>query len=100
MLSEPLQKVYVYFDDLTQNCSNSMVDALELLQYCTKPLIWYSSFAMCFLCGYYAENPYQHVLLIHKIILRPRETQNIYPVFQISYATSDMIVVALKNQFK
>ena len=30
----------IYIDDLVQNCSNSIANALELLQSCTKPLIW------------------------------------------------------------
>ena len=31
----------VYIDGLVQDCSNSCVSAMELLQSCTKPLIWY-----------------------------------------------------------
>ena len=33
--------VWVYIDGLVQDCSNSIADALELLQSCTKPSIWY-----------------------------------------------------------
>ena len=29
-----------YFDGLVQDCSNSIPNALELLQSCTKPSIW------------------------------------------------------------
>ena len=29
-----------YFDGLVQDCSNAIVNALELLQSCTKPSIW------------------------------------------------------------
>ena len=32
-----------HFDDLMQDCSNSSVLAMELLQSCTKPSIWHSS---------------------------------------------------------
>ena len=28
-------------DGLVQDCSNSIANALDLLQSCTKPLIWY-----------------------------------------------------------
>ena len=31
-----------HFDGLVQDCSNSIANALELLQFCTKPSIWYS----------------------------------------------------------
>ena len=30
-----------YFDGLVQDCSNSIAHALELLQLCTKPSIWF-----------------------------------------------------------
>ena len=34
----------MYVDGLVQDCSNSSVLAMELLQYCTKPLIsWYNN---------------------------------------------------------
>ena len=32
-----------YIDGLMQDCSNSIDNALELLQFCTKPLIYGSS---------------------------------------------------------
>ena len=31
----------VYFNGLVQACSNSIANAVELLQYCAKPSIWY-----------------------------------------------------------
>ena len=31
--------IYTHIDGLVQNCSNSIANALELLQYCTKPSI-------------------------------------------------------------
>ena len=31
---------WLYLDDLVQDCSNSIADALELLQHCTKPSIY------------------------------------------------------------
>ena len=31
--------MYIYFDGLVQECSNSIANALELLQSCTKPSI-------------------------------------------------------------
>ena len=34
--------VILYIDGLVQDCSNSSANALELLQSCTKPLIWQS----------------------------------------------------------
>ena len=30
----------LYIDGLVQDCSNSIANALELLQSCTNPLIW------------------------------------------------------------
>ena len=38
-----LQNTHVgelHIDGLAQDCSNSIANALELLQFCTKPLIW------------------------------------------------------------
>ena len=32
--------IYSDFDGLKQDCSNSIANALELLQSCTKPSIW------------------------------------------------------------
>ena len=34
--------VCIHIDGLVQNCSNSSANALELLQFCTKPSIWLS----------------------------------------------------------
>ena len=34
---------YIYFDGLAQDCSNSTANALELLQFCSKPSILYLS---------------------------------------------------------
>ena len=34
-------KTYLYIDGLVQDCSNSIANALELLQSCTKPSIWH-----------------------------------------------------------
>ena len=31
--------LFWYFDGLVQDCSNSIANALELLQFCTKPSI-------------------------------------------------------------
>ena len=33
--------VHLYFDGVVQDCSNSIANALELLQSCTKPSISY-----------------------------------------------------------
>ena len=41
------RQLYVYIDGLVQDCSNSIANALELLQSFTEPLIW----AMAFLWG-------------------------------------------------
>ena len=38
-----------YFDSLVQDCSNSIADALELLQSCTKPSIWCYCYDVVFL---------------------------------------------------
>ena len=35
-----------YFDGLVQDCSNSIGNALELLQSCTKPSIWWNGFIL------------------------------------------------------
>ena len=32
---------YQYINGLVQDCSNSIANALELLQSCTKPSIWF-----------------------------------------------------------
>ena len=32
--------VWVYFNGFVQDCSNSIANTLELMQSCTKPLIW------------------------------------------------------------
>ena len=34
-----IMELLVYFDGLVQDCSNSIANALELLQSCTKPSI-------------------------------------------------------------
>ena len=34
---------WLHFEGLVQDCSNSIANALELLQSCTKPLICYSN---------------------------------------------------------
>ena len=39
LLDEKKIHVYNHIDDLVQNCSNSIANALELLQSCTKPSI-------------------------------------------------------------
>ena len=36
-------------DDLVQDCSNSIANALELLQSCTEPLMWSDAFKMILL---------------------------------------------------
>ena len=38
----------IYINGLVQDCSNSIVNALELLQYCTKPSIYH--FKLSVLC--------------------------------------------------
>ena len=35
-------------DGLVQDCSNSIVNALELMQSCTKPSIWHNKWWACF----------------------------------------------------
>ena len=35
-----VSKISKYFDGLVQDCGNSIANALELLQSCTKPSIW------------------------------------------------------------
>ena len=35
-----IPRLYLYIDGLVQDCSNSIANALELLQPCTKPSIW------------------------------------------------------------
>ena len=37
----PYNKIQHDIDGLVQDCSNSIANALELLQSCTKPSIWY-----------------------------------------------------------
>ena len=40
-LTEPLVTILMtYIDGLVQDCSNSIANALELLQSCTKPYIY------------------------------------------------------------
>ena len=45
-----------YIDGLVQDCSNSIANALELLQSCTKPLLWGMYHVHCFgFCNYLHE---------------------------------------------
>ena len=53
---------YGYIDGLVQDCSNSIANALELLQSCTKPLVSFSADSCglytCVLQGSGPENPW------------------------------------------
>ena len=43
LISQIASKVIAfYIDGLVQHCSNSIANALELLQFCTKPSMWSS----------------------------------------------------------
>ena len=46
LTSSDIVKPFVYFDDLEQDCSNSIAYALELLQSCTKSLSWYQGISI------------------------------------------------------
>ena len=47
-----------YIDGLVQNCSNSIANALELLQSCTKPLICFTHLSYTL----FQDAPYTEVI--------------------------------------
>ena len=93
MSTRHLNHFQQHFDGLVQDCSNSIANALELLQPCTKPSIYQTLSQLC-VSPLPSSWPWRGVQEYgydeNKIMKKPETTSFRFPYFVVAYLIASM----------